>query len=83
MRSRIKLKLQQSEMRGRIADDQAVQAARRLPALRRKYLALVLVHTGSTVQEIADRFGWDKEKVRSWIQVGNSLCKLTRRNRAA
>jgi len=75
MRGRIKLKLQQAEMRSRQKESQtAVTALSKLPRLRRQYMAMVLYsYQGFTVEEIAQKFSWDQAKVRRWLEAGNKL----------
>lgn len=79
MKAAIKLKLLQADMRSRQKESLvAMEALQKLPRLRRQYIALVLYHyRGFTVEEIAQRFSWKKEKVQRWLETGNALVSKT------
>ena len=72
MKARVKLALQQADMRARLKRDRPRRVESR--DLKRRVAATVLAfHRGWAPAEIARLFGWPVEDVARWLEAGKPL----------
>jgi hypothetical protein len=74
MKARVKLALQQADMRSRLKSDRGgVRTARPIDLKRRVVATIFAYERGWTPARIANHFGWQLEDVKAWFQAGTPL----------
>jgi hypothetical protein len=74
MKTRVRLRLQQADMRSRLRDRPSLKPAAQPKELKKRIVAVVLAYERNySPVEIARYFGWRPEDVQAWFEAGKPL----------